>query len=387
MKNVLLATTALVASAGIAAAQDNPNITITGFAEFGVFDPGDDDGDELQFHTDIDATFTMTLETDSGLAFGADIDIDETDTDRTISGTAVNRAGGDTTGVDVDDDGFISPEELQNFLAEDTFAADDIEVGGSPAFDNDTQGGESIFVTGPFGTLTMGDTDGAFDFALTEAIIGSAINDDHEHNGYNGNAGLDGTYDGQVARYQYAFGDFAVAVSGEIDDDDGGDPVVGIGGTYSTAFGQFRGQPITVGFGAAYQTVNDIDIDFDDDDETDLDEADIYGVSADIDLAGVQVVLNYSDGDNSTGAFEHFGVAVGYSFDALTVAANYGRFDFGDEENDEIDNDGDGYGIILNYDLGTGAEAQFGYGSSDGVNSVGEDANNDQYSLGIAISF
>lgn len=353
MKNVLLATTALVASAGIAAAE----VTITGTAELGVFDGGDDS--ELQFHTDIDVTFTMTAETDTGLSFGASIDLDESDTDSTLERTTVNDEGDD---------------------------AEDIEVGGSPAFDNDTQGGESVFVSGPFGLLTMGDTDGAFDFALSEAIVGSTLNDDLEHNGYSGNSGLDGTYDGQIARYEYTFADFAIAVSGEIDDEDDGDPVLGIGATYSTQFGQFQGEPITIGFGVGYQTVDNIDVDFDDDDDNE-ENADIYGISADISAAGFEVILNYSDGDDKDGAFEHFGVAVGYTFDAWTVGANYGRFDFGDEENDEIDNDGDGYGFVVNYDLGGGAEAQFGYGNSDGVDAEGDDQDDDQYSLGIAIAF
>ena len=362
MKNILLATTALVASAGFAAAE----VSLTGSAELGVFDPGDDDGEELQFHTDIDVTFTMTAETDTGLQFGASIDLDESDTDRTLP-VSVN----DETGT---------PE--------------DIEVGGSPAFDNATQGGEEIFVSGPFGVLTMGDTDGAYDFAMQEAIIGSAINDDHEHNGYNGNAGLDGAYDGQIVRYEYTIADFAIAVSGEIDDDGNDDPVLGIGATYSTAFGQFRGQPITVGLGAGYQTISSItvpDFDDDDDDEDEDVDIDIYGVSADIDLAGVQVILNYSDGENSaTGNdVEHFGVAVGYTFDALTVAANYGRFDYGADanENDELEDDGDGYGFIVNYDLGGGAQAQFGYGDSDGVDADGADAEGERYSLGLAIAF
>jgi outer membrane protein OmpU len=357
MKNVLLATTALVASAGIAAAE----VTITGFAEIGVFDPGDDDGEALQFHTDIDATLTMSTETDSGLSFGASIDLDESDTDETLS-IAENESG----------DGF-----------------EDIETGGSPAFDNALQGGESIFVSGPFGTLTMGDTDGAFDFAMQEAIIGSAINDDHEHAGYSGNSGLDETYDGQIARYEYAFGDFSFAVSGEIDDDGSDDPVIGIGATYSTAFGQFRGQPITVGLGVGYQTINDIDFpDFDDDDDDDDDDGDanIYGVSADIDLAGIQVILNYSDGEEADDGqdVEHFGIAVGYTFDALTVAANYGRFDRGGDanENDELEADDEGYGLIVNYDLGGGAEAQFGYAN----NEEGDD-DFDTYSAGLAISF
>ena len=351
MKKVLFATTALIATAGIASAE----VTITGFAEFGVFDGGDDS--ELQFHTDIDATFTMTTETDTGLSFGASVDLDESDTDRTIAGVPVNRGGDDIGAVDadIDNDGFISPEELQSFLESDASATSDIEVGGSPAFDNNTQGGEEIFVSGNFGTLTMGDTDGAFDWALQEAIIGSAINDDHEHSGYNGNAGLDGTYDGQIARYEYAFGDFAIAVSGEIDDAGDGDPVLGIGARYSTSIAM-AGRDLGLGFGVGYQRIDDLqplsDLEdaVDGEDEPDENNPEIYGISADVDFGGgLRAIINYSDGDNSDGAVEHIGVAVGYTIDNLTVAANYGRFDMGDMDDDGIDDDADGYGLVVNY--------------------------------------
>jgi outer membrane protein OmpU len=327
MKTVLFATTALVATAGIAAA----DVELSGFAEMGVV--GGDDV-ETQFHTDIDATFTMTGETDGGLTFGANIDIDEIDGD---------------------------------------------EENSSAAFSPDTQGGESIFVSGAFGTLTMGDTDGALDWALQEAIIGSAINDDHEHAGYNGNAGLDGTYDGQIARYEYAFADFSVAVSGEIDDDadDNGDPVLGLGVKYATEF-----SGIGMAFGAGVQTIGGLDDIADriaDDlgiDEEDLpDDITIFGLSADLDFAGgFRVILNYSDYDDIG---DHYGIAVGYTMDALTVAANYGNFDNSDVA------DTDGYGLVANYDLGGGAELQAGYGHSD-VDG-GEDS--DTYSFGVAMSF
>lgn len=377
MKKVLYATTALVATAGIAAAQDadlDTGVTITGFAELGVFDGGEDS--RLQFHTDIDATFTMTTETDSGLQFGASIDLDETDTDQTLP-IAVD---------DSDGDGIV-----------DDFA--DIEVGGSPAFDNALQGGEEIFINGSFGTLTMGDTDGAFDWALQEAVIGGTLNDDEEHLGYSGNAGLDGTYDGQIARYEYAFGDFGVAVSAELDDDDSGDPVLGIGARYSTAFGSFRGNPIGIGLGLGYQRIDSISIGDDDDDDDDTDKRDIYGISADLDLGGgLRTILNFSEGDTEDAdTFQHVGVAVGYTVDALTVAANYGHFNnpgvlVTDDDDvpvlDELgvdqfdDGDTEGYGLTVNYDLGGGAEAQFGYS----YNEAG-DSDFNRYSAGIAISF
>lgn len=305
MKKVLFASTALVASAGIAAAE----VSISGFAEIGVVGG---DGVETQFHTDIDATFTMSGETDGGLAFGASIDLDESDGDP------------------------------------------------SPAFDADTQGGETIFISGAFGTLTMGDTDGAFDWALTEAIIGSAIQDDHEHAGYNGNAGLDGDYDGQVARYDYSFGDFAVAISGEIDDTGAGDEILGIGVKYSADLGG-----VDLAFGAGYQTGGPQD-------------TDIAGASISASFGGgFQAIVNYSDLDGTDGNDSHMGIALGYTMDALTVAVNYGQFDL------TAGGETDGYGLVVNYDLGGGAKLQAGYGSSD----VGGAGSTDTYSFGLAMSF
>ena len=311
MKKVLFATTALVASAGIASA----DVAVTGFAEMGILRWYWHV--ETQFFQDIDVTFTMSGETDNGLTFGASIDLDESDG----SGT----------------------------------------VGSSAAFGAATQGGESIFISGNFGTLTMGDTDGAFDRALTEAIIGGAIQDDHEHAGYNGNSGLDGSYDGQVARYDYSFGDFAFAVSVELDDTGVGDPVFGIGGSYDLALGG-----VDLGIGLGYQTV-----------DLGATDSDIMGISLDADFAGgLRAILNYSTLDAAGSDTDHIGLAVGYTSGALTVAANYGEFD------PDVGADSDGVGFVVNYDLGGGAEAQFGYGTSD---TGGVDV--DTWSLGLALSF
>jgi predicted porin len=81
--------------------------------------------------------------------------------------------------------------------------------------------GVAVFISGDLGTLTLGDTDGALDWAMQEVDFNGAasINDDHTtHAGFNGNGGLDGHYDGQILRYDYSFGDFSVAVSVEQDD-------------------------------------------------------------------------------------------------------------------------------------------------------------------------
>ena len=324
MNKLLLASTALVASTTFAMA----DVDLSGFAEMGVFGQNwsvDELDQDLQFHTDIDVTFSMSGETDAGLTFGASVDLDEEIGD--------NNA----------DDGGAESAATRN-------DADD--------------GGATMFVSGSLGTLTMGDTDGALDFALTEAIIGASLRDDNEHAGYNGNAGLDGFYDGQVARYDYSFGDFSVAASAEIDDG-GDDPVLGVGAKYT---GEFAG--IAFGAGLGYQTV-----DFEDGDSS------VIGVSLDMNMDnGLQAIVNYSQLDVDVAGVstedEHYGLAIGYEFGSLLVAANYGKFEF--DDGSEID----GYSLIANYDLGGGASLQAGYGDSD---IDGVDA--ETYSFGIAMSF
>ena len=314
MKKVLFATTALVASAGIASAQ---GVSLSGSAEMGIIG-GSKYGDVIQFFTDVDVTFKFSGETDGGLTFGGSIDLDESE-------------------------GTTAPP--------------------SPAFAGTTQGGETVFISGNFGTITMGDTDGALDWALTEAIIGGSLNDDHEHAGYNGNSRGDGMYDGQIARYNYSFGDFAFAASVELDDTGVGDPVFGIGGKYSASLGG-----VDLGIGLGFQ---------------DYASDDMWGISVDAKFAGgFQVIVNYSDlGDSDGGGVDetHVGVAVGYTMDALTIAANWGQFEEGASTQD-------GYGLVVNYDLGGGAVVQFGYGDSTCGVYAGCTAG-DSFSLGVAMSF
>ena len=300
MKKVLFATTALVASAGIASAQ---GVEVSGFAEMGVIGGT---GVELQFHQDIEVTFTMSGETDNGLTFGASVQLDE----------------GGTTGagtVTTDDQGY------------------------------------AVFLSGSFGTLTMGDTDGAFDWALTEVAMGGSLGDDHTgHSGYNGNAGLDGNYDGQVVRYNHSVGDFSFAVSAEIDDAGVGDPIFGVGLQYSSDLGG-----TTLGVGLGYQTGG----------PAATDEAIGLSLTAAMD-SGIEARLNWSEVSEAGVSSQHIGVGLGYTMDAVTVAVNWGQYETGGVTTD-------GFGLAANYDLGGGAVAQFGYGSGA----------TDTFSLGIAMSF
>ena len=330
MKKVLLTSTVLVAFAGAASAE----VAITGAAEIGLANldsaataavaptatslgvAAKPANDEAQFHSDIDVFFTMSGQSDNGLTFGANLDIDETQ--------------------------------------------------GPAAFSGNTQGGESMFVSGDFGRITMGDTDGAFDFALTEAIIGASLIDDNEHGGYNGNAGFDGAGDGQVLRYDYSFGALAAAISFEqIGDGLGragaGDLITGVGVSYSADLGG-----VDLGVGLGYQ---------------ECDNCEIVGLSLSAGFGnGFTAIVNFSNADTNTNApgdTDHVGFALGYSVDALTVAVNYGEFDAGTGTTT------DGIGFIANYDLGGGLEAQFGYGNTSTTGA----ADRTTWSAGLAMSF
>lgn len=350
MKKVLLATTSLVMTAGWAMADVTnkgsdvgASISLQGYASMGIIGTGDPDDlgglddDVISFASDIDLKFVMTGQTDGGLEFGAQVDLDETD------GTRL----------------WESPW---------------------------TEGGETIYIRGAFGTLTMGDTDGAFDWAMTEAAFGDSIGDIQEHYGWNGNGGLDALYDGQVARYDYSFGDFSVGVSAELDDENDGDPILSIGGKYA---GTFSGGQWSVGGG--YQMVNDYrnyDVD-----------AWLAGLSGTVTLDnGFMAILNYSTGevDVKNGNDldpEHYGIAIGYETGPLLVAANYGHFEeyiVGWDRFDTISDrpifsrrDGNGYGFLANYDLGGGASLQGAVSNND------PDDGDDfvTYSFGVAMNF
>ena len=158
MKNVLFATTALVGFgfAGSAFADAHTGVALSGSAEMGVtyYDDGTDD--RAVFHNDIDVTFTLSGATDNGsLTFGATIDLDEV---------------GDGDNLD---------------------------------FEN------SVFVSGDFGTLSMGDVDSAYDKAHIEIPAGG-LSDEADQ--ASGGDPLDGLTPEQL-RYDYSFGDLTVSAS------------------------------------------------------------------------------------------------------------------------------------------------------------------------------
>ena len=258
-------------------------VTLSGTSKAGVVSMDD----VVEFHQEVDVKFSMAGTMDNGLTFGSEIDLLDANTNA-----------------------------------------------------------HSIWVSGPFGTVTLGDVDGAFDWALTEVDggVGSLSNKHQMHAGWgwDGNGDMDGD---TVLRYDNSFSGFGVAVSvaqPEISD------TFGIGVT-----GSFVGADVGVG----YQ-------------QTEM--ASIVGGSVAYEFAPVKGILNYSvkSKDEMEEDETHLGVGVVYTANLLSVGANYGKM--GEDT---------GYGVAANYDLGGGAVAQFGYGSNTEV----ED--DSVWSAGVSLSF
>lgn len=318
MKKILLASTALIATAGFAAAE----VVIEGTAEMGLTNADyAGKGDGVKFHNSYTINFKMTGETDTGLSFGATYRLD-------ADGNSENNQ--------------------------------------SPAADNGT-----VWISGAFGKLTLGDTDGALDWAMTEVAMGTSITDEGTtHVGYSGNSHLDGSYDDQVLRYEYSFGDIGVGFSVEQDDSEDAsgstnDPVFGLGAKYATEL-----SGVDLAFGLGYQSG-----------ETALGlDRDAYGLSVKAGFAnGFTAIVNYStiDADNDAG-YDHYALGLGYEVGALLVHANWGKFDY--DAGDSVD----AYALIVNYDLGGGAILAAGYASDV---DAATDGDQDQFSLGLSLSF
>jgi len=286
MKKLLIATTALVATAGMAHA----DVSLSGYAEIGMrdgrtFTNGTDVGVEM--HNDMDVAFKLSGATDNGLSFGASIDLDE------VSG-GIASTGSNT----------------------------------------------AVFLKSGYGTLTMGDTDGAMDKRNAEVGMLSAIADDHtSHSGYHGgDGGLD--TDKQILRYDTSLGNFGISASIAMDESAAGsnDDVTAFG--VSTTVSAF-----TLSVGTQSN-----------------DSTDVTMVSAKTSFGGLDMVANFSDrevtGSTAT-SYDHMAFGLGYTVGDVALSANFGEFSYDDGTSK------DGVGISANYGLGGGATVMVGYGSSN----------------------
>ncbi|WP_112320874.1 porin [Oceanibium sediminis] len=285
MKNVLFATSALVSVAGVALADGHAGVALSGSAEMGITYLDAGGVDNTEFHNDIDVTFTLSGATENGLTFGASIDLDEAD-----GGAVIESAN-------------------------------------------------SVFISGSFGTLSMGDVDGAYDKAHIELPAGG-LNDEADQ--ASGGAGLDGTSDGEILRYDYTYSDFTVSASLELEGTGAGggtvDNIYGVGLAYS---GDLGAASVGVGLSFQYTETNDAVLG--------NGEHTAIGVSASVGFGDFGVQGTFQTFDQPAGTTDIFGGGATYSSGAIGVGAAYERTERPTSEQDLIQ----GY---ITYDLTGGAE-------------------------------
>lgn len=360
MKNVLFATSALVSIAGMAMA----DVSLSGEAAMGItysdysLKAGGteiDSDDSTEFYNDFDVSFTLSGETDNGLTFGAALDLSDAVSDGTVNGS------------------------------------------------------NSVFVSGSFGTLSMGDVDGGYDKALSELPSGG-LNDEADN--ASGASGLDGYADGEVLRYDYSISGVTLSASLELAEDGvhkgfepnnfpGGitgyydiDNIYGVGAAWS---GEFSGMTVDLGLG--YQTADTTptsalpaSCDPMTGDEACLSVGDgthnLFGASAVLGFGSVSATLLYENhqfpSDADVGDINRYGLGVEYGMGAITVGGGYER-----EEWDDVW-DKDLFQAFMTYDLTGGAEfvVAAGYEEYD-FSATGIDAKleNTYAGAGLAFSF
>jgi outer membrane protein OmpU len=326
MKKLLLATTMLVGTAGFAAAE----VTLSGDARMGIID---DFGDaDIAFTSRARVSFNMSGETDGGLAFGASFRADNAE-----------GASGGTAG--------------------------------------------SVFISGSFGKLSMGDVDGAA-LAATGHVSGVGLTGlgDLNESVYIGNGGSDDTTDSTPSDsvtgdpsvlYEYSAGALSFYLSASnpgfsSTDDINPGPGVFLVDTEGQAYGagvSYSMGDYTVGMGYEQLTVDVAGVEV-----LNLDHITLGG-SATFGGFTLKAVYGMADGEVLFSDFEgdQWAISADYSMDALTMTAFY-------NDSEELPNGREAWGLGGSYDLGGGASVVGGYVSN-------ETANDDAYDIGVSFSF
>lgn len=292
MKKVLLASTALLLSAGIAAA----DVTVAGDGRMGIVDM--DTAAGTAFTSRIRISFAASGETDGGLSFGGSVRVDNYESDQATNGTE-----------------------------------------------------GSVFVSGGFGKLSMGDVSGAAEAAVGDLSgVGVTGLGDLNEVSYLLNTGAVPGALRPNALYEYSFGDVTVYASAE--NPAGSNEGYGLGVKYSPS-------NWSVSLGYESHDVGAVDVNHI-----------ILGATASFGDATVKAI--YGDADIGAFSGDQYGLSLDYVFGATTVTAfAINQFD------DETD-----YGIGASYDLGGGAALKGGYVRN---NTVGGDF--DTFDFGIAMTF
>lgn len=278
MKKILLATSALVMVAGAASAE----VALSGSARMGlVYDGAAGASGETYFSSRVRIVFTASGETDTGLSFGASMRADQ--------------QGGNNNDSGADKDG-------------------------------DSNGDSTVFISGAFGKLTMGDTDGAADNLVGQVSgVGYGPNDALQEIGFLGSSDTSVYYEYSAGALTFGLG------AGQLYQPDptpvgvDTEDALNIGVKYATdAFS----------VALAYETTDTVD-------------ALHLGGSATFGAATLKARVTDRDDQSDV----QWATSVDYAIDATTITAFY--TDFGD-------NDTQHYGLGAAYDLGGGASVAGG---------------------------
>ena len=300
MKKVLLASTVLAMTATVAAAE----VTVSGTARMGVA-YNSEAPNELGFTSRARVNFTMSGETDSGLSFGASFAAHD-------AGAANNGTGGDVNG------------------------AGSMSAG-------------SVFVSGAFGKLTMGDVSGAAETVVGDlAGVGLTGLGDLNENVYLSNSNASRR---AAALYEYTTGGLTFALSADNPQTDtvlavpaapGVLPVAGTGSVGSVYSIGVKYAVDAYSFGLGYESAKVYDSvtgTF-----TTIGHTILGGEAT---FSGVTLKATY--GEASKLNFKQYGISASYTMDALTIAGYHRVEDFGAAGDVKFT------GVGGSYDLGGGA--------------------------------
>lgn len=301
MKKLLLATSALTLMAGAASAE----IALSGSARMGLTFSDTTAGSSTQFSSRVRIVFTASGETDSGLSFGASMRADQN------GGNSDGTANGDST----------------------------------------------VFISGAFGKLTMGDVGGAADALVGQVSgVGYGPNDSLQEIDFLGTTKT-------AAYYEYSTGAFTFGLgAGQLDTattDNANELNVGVkysGGAYSVALG--------------YET---------------SDSSDVISLGGSATFGSATIKARASDSDTA-GADTAYAVSLDYAIGATTLTAfytNFGNTSTGDITTLSTTGDTVHYGIGAAYDLGGGATVAGGIVQQDN----GTTPDNTFADIGLKFSF
>lgn len=322
MKSLLATTAILVATAGTASAE----VAVSGSARMGLVDTFGDTG--VQFSSRVRINFTATGETDTGFSFGATVRADQ--------------FGGNSN------DG----------------------SNGSSGNTGSSNGDSTVYVSGGFGKLSMGDVDGAANAANGQVDgVGYTGLDDLNEITYLSNGGtnfggvrtLDDPQDTSVL-YEYTTGSLSFYLSATQRDPAVGAEALSVATKYSAG---------------AYA----VSLGYENLDASDAYEWEQFVLGGSATFGGVTVKALYADGKNNQGdEWKQHALSATYTADALSVTA------FVADDADILTNDlapagnAKAYGLGASYDLGGGAKVSGGYVKNDTDDTSAVD-------LGLSFSF